>query len=155
MNKNTNILPLSSHEKERAISIIKDDFENCSSASNTNRGKGISNKKYVMKYQEVIRHCYADGLAIRNIYKGLMKIEKYDISERTFYRLCNLYVFSNPNLQSDDMRKNTHNNLPPQQQTENNPLPEKKDHFDLSIHKDNGINKSFKHNSVPDLSEIL
>lgn len=73
MNKKTDIPSLSSNDKDRIIALIKDNSENCNLESNTNRGKGIANRRYVIKYQDVIKRCYEEGITIRNIYKGLMR----------------------------------------------------------------------------------
>lgn len=158
MNKKTDIPSLSSNDKDRIIALIKDNSENYNLESNTNRGKGIANRRFVIKYQDVIKRCYEKGITIRNIYKGLMDIEKHDLSERTFYRLCNLYVFTDPKLPTESNTQNHCNITPSQQVSEaKRPINQKDNdnNFDLGIHEDSGIGKKFEHSSVPDINKIL
>lgn len=159
MNKKTDIPSLSSNDKDRIIALIKDNSENYNLESNTNRGKGIANRRFVIKYQDVIKRCYEEGITIRNIYKGLMDIEKHDLSERTFYRLCNLYVFTDPKLTTESNTQNHCDITPSSQQVSEAKRPinqkDNDNNFNLSIHEDSGIGKKFEHNSVPDINKIL
>lgn len=158
MNKKTTIPSLSSNDQDSIIASIKNNSEIFNLESNTNRGKGIANKRYIIKYKEVIKRCYEEGVTIRNIYKGLMDIERHDLSERTFYRLCTIHVFIEPKLTAKNHTQNHYDIASSQLSSEaNNSTNQNKNdkNFDLSIHDDNGISKQFKHSSVPDINKIL
>lgn len=157
----TDTSPLTADDQDQIIALIKKLSENDILKKNTNRSKGFSNKKYILKYKNVIKKSHAEGQTIRNIYKGLMSFENHDLTIRTFYRLCQLYVFSEPSISSrtkeleatDKTAKNATENNPEPNSTDTEKEPNKD--FDLSIHENNGINKKFNHSSTPDLHKIL
>lgn len=87
-----------------------------------------------------------------------MDIEKHDLSERTFYRLCNLHVLTDPRLTAKSHTQGDYDIASSQQCSEaKDPINQNENdkNFDLSIHDNNGIDKQFEHSSVPDINKIL